>query len=227
MLLRTKLLLCFFAILLCSVRGKADTSQEERKDNGYYGYAINFGYEEFHQKIDNILLNIEDFINNRDSIKYETEIGGFITISDTAKRVYIKDIAAAQVICFMADIAGIELNHVYGYASTSNCTPTLSGLSELYDYYTKKSIPYRKIYPYWLIYNATDLLRYEAYMAPELIDIILYYDDNEDKYIEENPDNILSINFKLYRLALKQSKLIDNILNKSTILSKPDVKFNK
>ena len=59
MLLRTKLLLCFFAILLCSVRGKADTSQEERKDNGYYGYAINFGYEEFHKKIDDILLNIE------------------------------------------------------------------------------------------------------------------------------------------------------------------------
>ena len=70
-------------------------------------------------------------------------------------------------------------------------------------------------------------MRYEAYMAPELIDIILYYDDNEDKYIEENPDNILSINLQLYRLALKQSKLIDNILNKPTILSKPDVKFNK
>ena len=128
---------------------------------------------------------------------------------------------------FMADIAGIELNHVYGYASTSNCTPTLSGLSELYDYFTKISIPYLKIYPYWLIYNATDLLQYETYMNPEEIDIILYYDVNEDKYIEENPDNILSINFQLYRLALEQSKLIDNILNKSTILSKPDVKFNK
>lgn len=63
-------------------------------------------------------------------------------------------------------------------------------------------------------------------MRPEQIDIIMY-DDNEDKYIEENPDNILSINFQLYRLALEQSKLIDNILNKSTILSKPDVKFNK
>ena len=61
----------------------------------------------------------------------------------------------------------------------------------------------------------------------EQIDIILYYDDNEDKYIEENPDNILSINLQLYRLALKQSKLIDNILNKSTILCEPDVKFNK
>ena len=227
MLLRTKLFLCFFAILLCSVRGKADTSQEEGKDYGYHGHAINFGYEEFHQKIDDILLNIEDFINHRDSVKYETEIGGFITISDTAKRVYVEDIAAAQVICFMANIAGIELNHVYGYASTSNCTPTLSGLSELYDYFTKISIPYLKIYPYWLIYNATDLLQYETYMNPEEIDIILYYDDNEDKYIEENPDNILSINFQLYRLALEQSKLIDNILNKSTILSKPDVKFNK
>ena len=64
-------------------------------------------------------------------------------------------------------------------------------------------------------------------LCPGQIDIILYYDDNEDKYIEENPDNILSINLQLYRLALKQSKLIDNILNKSTILSKPDVKFNK
>lgn len=63
-------------------------------------------------------------------------------------------------------------------------------------------------------------------MRPEQIDIIMY-DDNEDKYIEENPDNILSINLQLYRLALEQSKLIDNILNKSTILSKPDVKFNK
>ena len=66
-----------------------------------------------------------------------------------------------------------------------------------------------------------------GHCAPELIDIILYYDDNEDKYIEENPDNILSINFQLYRLALKQRKLIYNILNKSTILCEPDVKFNK
>lgn len=227
MLLRNKVFLCFFIIFLCSGRVTANPTQEEGKDYGYHGYAINFGYEEFHQKIDDILINIKDFINHRDSVKYETEIGGFITISDTAKRVYVEDVAAAQVICFMADIAGIELNQVYGYASTSNCTPTLSGLSELYDFYRKISIPYRKIYPYWLIYNATDLLCYEAYMAPEQIDIILYYNDNEDKYIEENPDNILSINLQLYRLALEQSKLIDNILNKSSILCEPDVKFNK
>lgn len=171
--------------------------------------------DELNQKTSQIFAEMKELIYTDNSnifkrgAKSHSQVNSSKTV-DNSRYAYIKNFADANIIKFLAYIAGINLNPQYDIAGCTD--PAFDSIKELYEFYKDIQIYERDLYLYWVIFTDYNLLYLYLNTSPEYFDSTLCKDENIKEYIENNPNSTLALKVKLTKLSEQQYHLIKGVL---------------